>query len=289
VFCEIDPHTHNIDPRAVERLITPRTSGILGVHLWGNACNTAELTNIASQNGLKLLFDAAHAFGCSGDGRMIGNFGDCEVFSFHATKFLNSGEGGAIVTNDDELALVASRLRNFGFAGKDYAEYTGTNGKMSELSAAMGLTSLESIDTFIAANRLNLDTYHHALADIPGVSLHDVPREGRHNFQYVVVNVDVAEAGISRDELLYVLHANNVFAKRYFFPGCHRLNPYQSNPAHTPLPLNETERLCETVLQLPTGTAISSDEIYAIGDIIRSAVYRSRRPSLAIAGEVSHA
>ena len=152
VFCDIDPATHNIDPRRVEELITPQTTGIIGVHLWGRACDTEALSEIARRHHLHLLYDAAHAFACSYEGRMVGNFGDAEVFSFHATKFFNTFEGGAVTTNDDELAAKIRLMKNFGFSGYDEVTYIGTNGKMSECSAAMGLTNLESMDDFVAVN-----------------------------------------------------------------------------------------------------------------------------------------
>ncbi|MEI2422502.1 DegT/DnrJ/EryC1/StrS family aminotransferase, partial [Arthrospira platensis SPKY2] len=132
VFCDIDPKTHTLDPLAVEKMITPRTSGIIGVHVWGQPCNIEALTEIANQHNLKLVFDASHAFGCSYQGTMIGNFGEAEVFSFHATKFVNTFEGGAVVTNNDELAAKIRLMKNFGFAGFDNVIYIGTNGKMDE-------------------------------------------------------------------------------------------------------------------------------------------------------------
>ena len=138
VFCDVDAHTHNIDPARVEALITPRTTGIVGVHVWGNTCDLLALEEIARRHKLRLLYDAAHAFACSWGGRMIGNFGDAEVFSFHATKFLNTFEGGAVVTNDDQLAHIIRLMKNFGFVNYDQVEYIGTNGKMSEIAAAMG-------------------------------------------------------------------------------------------------------------------------------------------------------
>jgi dTDP-4-amino-4,6-dideoxygalactose transaminase len=160
VFCDVDPQTHNLDPHRIEALITPRTTGIVGVHVWGQACDVDALTAIARRHDLRLMFDAAHAFGCSYGGRMIGNFGDAEVFSFHATKFFNTFEGGAVTTNDDALAAKIRLMHNFGFAGLDNVIYIGTNGKMSEVSAAMGLTGLESLEEFIAVNRRNYQHYH---------------------------------------------------------------------------------------------------------------------------------
>lgn len=274
VFCDVDPRTHNIDPDCVRRLIGPRTSGIIGVHVWGNPCNTEALQEIAREHGLKLLFDAAHAFGCSHTGRRIGNFGHAEVFSFHATKFLNSGEGGAVATNDDALAEKMRLMRNFGFVGYDNVMHVGTNGKMCEFSGAMGLTSLESIDTFIEKNRENFTTYEEALHGIPGLRLFS-PRAGEeHNWQYVVVEIDPARAALNRDDVVAALHAHNVLARRYFFPGCHRMKPYE-NAAHGPLPA--TEILCERVLQLPTGTAVSIEDIHFIGGILRRALAKRRK------------
>src|SRR5438552_5033660 len=139
VFCDIDPRTHTLDPNKVENLITPRTTGVIGVHVWGHTCNIDALAEITARHGLKLIFDAAHAFACSYKGRMIGSFGNAEVFSFHATKFFNTFEGGAVVTNDDELAAKIRLMKNFGFSGYDTVSYIGTNGKMNEVSAAMGL------------------------------------------------------------------------------------------------------------------------------------------------------
>src|ERR1035441_9571296 len=155
VFCDIDPRTHNLDPARVEELITPKTTGIIGVHLWGRPCDVEALTEIAQRRNLTLMFDAAHAFGCSYGGKMIGGFGLAEVFSFHATKFCQTFEGGAIVTDNDELATKIRLMKNFGFGGYDNVIYIGTNGKMTEICAAMGLTNLESLEDFVAANRRN--------------------------------------------------------------------------------------------------------------------------------------
>lgn len=271
VFCDVDPRTHTLDPARVEELITPRTTGILGVHLWGRACDVDALTEIARRRGLKLLFDAAHAFGCTRGGRSVGSFGDAEVFSFHATKFLNSFEGGAVVTDDDVLAARVRLMKNFGFADYDDVVYVGTNGKMNEASAAMGLTSLESMSEFVAANRRNHERYARGLEGIPGISLlrYD-PREAS-NYQYVVLEVD--EGGeLDRDTLQQVLHAENVFARRYFYPGCHRMEPYRSYFPQARLHLPQTERLVRRVLSLPTGTAVDEEDVDEICGIVRVAM-----------------
>ena len=283
VFCDVDPATHNIDPARVEALITPRTSGIIGVHLWGRPADVDALQEIATRRGLRLLYDAAHAFACTTGGRPIGSFGDAEVFSFHATKFLNSGEGGAVATNDDALADRLRLMRNFGFAGYDQVVYVGTNGKMGELSAAMGLTSLDAIDEFIAVNRKNHAAYGAALAAIPGITLVPYDATERGNYQYVVLEVEEAEAGLTRDELQRVLWAENVMARRYFYPGCHRMEPYRTYFPHAGLLLPETERLVTRVLSLPTGTAVDETTIGGVCAILRAAVAEAPRVRRALA------
>ena len=269
VFCDVDPLTHNIDPAKVEKLITPRTTGILGVHVWGRACNVEELSAIAQKYHLKLMFDAAHAFASTHHGQMIGGFGDAEVFSFHATKFFNSFEGGAVTTNNDELAKRLRGMRNFGFAGLDTVVDLGTNGKMSEISAAMGLTSLESLDEFISVNYENYLTYSRGLDGIPGVELIKYSGKEKNNYQYIVMEIDESAAGLSRDLLVRILHAENILARRYFYPGCHQMEPYRSYFPNAGLMLPETEKLTLKVLQLPTGTAVGETEIDQICDLIR--------------------
>lgn len=268
VFCDIDPATHNIDPARIENLITPRTTGILGVHVWGRACDIETLTAIARKHQLKLMFDAAHAFYCTYQDQMIGGFGDAEVFSFHATKFFNSFEGGAVTTNDDRLAEKIRRMRNFGFTGMDEVSNVGTNGKMSEISAAMGLTSLESLHEFVEANHENYLTYSRGLVDIPGIHLIQFDPQEKNNHQYVVLEIDEDAFSISRDLLVKILHAENIIARRYFYPGCHQMEPYRSYFPNAGLVLPETEKLTQKVLQLPTGTALGNDEINRICRII---------------------
>jgi dTDP-4-amino-4,6-dideoxygalactose transaminase len=276
VLCDIDPHTHNINPRKVEQLITPRTTAILAVHLWGRPCAIDELQAIADSNGLALLFDAAHAFGCEYKGRRIGGFGKAEVFSFHATKFINSGEGGAVVTDDDALAARIRLMKNFGFSGYDKVTSIGTNGKMSELSAAMGLTNLESLAEFTRINRANFEIYEDKLGGIRGLSLLGYNEENSPNYQYVVVEVDTREVGLTRDQLLLVLHAENVLARRYFYPGVHRMEPYRSHFPHAGSLLPDTEGVVDRVLVLPTGTGVTPTDIAKICTIVRSAIGLSR-------------
>jgi dTDP-4-amino-4,6-dideoxygalactose transaminase len=272
VFGDVDERTHTLDPACLDALVTPRTTGIVAVHLWGRPCDVAGITAVARRHGLKLLFDAAHAFGSTYRGAMIGGFGDAEVLSFHATKVLNTFEGGAVVTNDDALAQKVRLMQNFGFSGYDRVVHLGTNGKMSEISAAMGLASLEQFDGFVAHNRDNARHYERALAGISGLSLLEWDESERSNFHYVVAEVEPRQSGIARDELIEVLHAENVVARRYFYPGIHRMEPYRSYFPNARLLLRRTERIVERVLVLPTGAAVGAPEIDAIAGILRCAV-----------------
>jgi dTDP-4-amino-4,6-dideoxygalactose transaminase len=277
VFADIAPGSHHIDPESIERVLTPRTTGIIGVHLWGTPCDVDALEQLAKRRNLKLMFDAAHAFGCSHRGRMIGGFGQAEVFSFHATKFFNSFEGGAVVTDNDDLAETMRLMRNFGFAGFDRVIHPGTNGKMSEVCAAMGLTSLESLGRFIEANRTNYLLYRELLGAVPGLKLHAYDEAEQRNFQYIVFEVDPTTAGLTRDELIAVLVAENVMARRYFWPGCHRMEPYCSYYPNAYLLLPETELVASRLLSLPTGTAVGDAEIRTIASIIVTALNSRHR------------
>ncbi len=277
VFCDIDPVSHTIDPERIEELITPKTTGILGVHVWGQPCDVQAIDAIASRRGLKVLYDAAHAFGCTHRGEMIGRFGSAEVFSFHATKFFNALEGGAVVTNNDELAKKVRLMQNFGFAGYDNVIYIGTNGKMNEISAAMGLTSLETLDEFISANRHNYHRYKAELEGLPGVRLLKYNEAEKCNFQYIVLEIEESITGISRDMLIDILWAENVLARRYFYPGCHRMEPYRSHFPHAGLLLPVTELVVEKLLILPTGTAVAEDDISAICQLLRLAFQNSEK------------
>jgi len=279
VFCDIDPVTFNIDPGRVESLVTPRTTGLLGVHLYGRPCDVCALSDIATRRHLRLFFDASHAFGASHGGKTIGSFGECEVFSFHATKCFNTLEGGAVVTNDDDLAEKVRLMKNFGFSGLDNVIHIGTNGKMNEVSAAMGLTNLEHLDRFIAANRRNYRCYREGLEGIPGLSLISRDGEENSNYHYVVAKVEATEFGLNRDLLVALLRAENVMARRYFHPGCHRMEPYRSLYPHAGLQLAATEALCDRILVLPTGPSVSPEDIVAICALIRYAAEHPQRVS----------
>lgn len=268
VFADIDPATHNLDPDAVRRMITPRTTGIIAVHLWGRAAPIDELKAIADEHGLKLMFDAAHAFGSTYNGQTIGRFGACEVLSFHATKSFNSFEGGAVVTNDDGLAEATRLMRNFGFSGYDNVIHPGTNGKMIEVCAAMGLTNLDTLDSVIAVNRRNYADYTKALTDIPGISVLQYHAAERNSHHYVVAEVG-EDCAASRDQIVAALQAENILARKYFWPGCHKMKPYRDLFPHANLMLAKTNQLASAVMILPTGSAISGDDVGQVAEIIR--------------------
>lgn len=269
VFADVNPVDHTICPRSVESLITDKTSAIVGVHLWGNPCDTEAIEALAQDRGLAVVYDAAHAFACAGRGQMIGNFGDCEVFSFHATKFFNTFEGGAIATNNDELAERLSLMKNFGFAGMDKVVHLGTNAKMPEICAAMGLSVFSCLDQLRDKNQYNHNLYRAHLEGVSGLRLLTYDHLQQTNWQYVVIEIDEKQFGESRDDVIHRLHAANIRARRYFYPGCHRMEPYGSMARNRDLVLPHTEMLCRRVICLPTGTAIDELDIDRVCKVIR--------------------
>jgi len=283
VFADIRPGALTIDPAEIDRLVTPRTTGIVGVHVWGIPCDTTALEAAARRHDLAVIYDAAHAFACAHGERMVGGSGQAEVFSFLATKFVNAFAGGAITTDDDALAERVEGLRNFGFEEYDRTVGPGINGKMSEASAAMGLTSLDALPAIVDTNLANAAAYARATEGIPGLTMLTPDRAARCNAQYVAARIDGHVAGIDRDTLHDVLHAEQVLVRRYFHPGVHRLEPYASRPGGPPS-LPHTEALGREVLVLPTGTAVGTTEIDAIIDVLRFSIAHAqaigaRRPA----------
>ena len=270
VFADVDRESHTICPNHVESLIGKNTGAIVGVHLWGRPCDTDRLEEIGRNHNIPIVYDAAHAFGCSRGGQMVGNFGKCEVFSFHATKFLNTFEGGAIATHDSELAAKLRLMKNFGFQGMDNVVHLGTNAKMSEISAAMGLSMFARLDELLQINRKNYLRYYQRLGRVPGLKFVTFAPLDHANWHYIIVEVDQAVFGTSRDQVLARLHKQNVRARRYFYPGCHRIEPYRSSTPSNQLSLPHTERLCERVLCLPTGETVSETDVDTICDLLLS-------------------
>ncbi|GAB3753600.1 DegT/DnrJ/EryC1/StrS family aminotransferase [Lysobacter olei] len=268
VFADIDTATHNLDPEAVRRMITPRTSGIVGVHLWGRPAPVEALQAIADEHGLELMFDAAHGFACSDHGRKIGGFGRCEVLSFHATKVFNTFEGGAVVTNDDDLAETMRLMRNFGFKGYDNVIHPGTNGKMPEINAAMGLVNLDALPAFVEANQRNHAAYGAALAGLDGVRLLQYDPANDPNYHYVVLEIDSSFAA-SRDDVVAALQAENILARKYFWPGCHRMQPYRDLYPHAGLLLPHTESVAASVVVLPSGQSLPEGATATTAAVLR--------------------
>lgn len=270
VFADIDAESHTLDAESVESSITPETTAILGVHLWGNPCHVLALQKIADRHGLQLLFDASHGFGCAHQGRSIGGFGVAESFSFHATKFVHSIEGGAIVTNDDDVAERCRLYRNFGITGFTRIQSAGINGKMNELTAAIGLCSIEQLESLRAVNLQNLRFYRSAFARLPGISLLEPTADFEGNGQYVVALIDETAFGVNRNHLHDILRAEGIFVRKYFEPGCHRAEPYSGNAKTLRTPLTCTDNVLGRVLQFPTGAAVSVSEICAVGELLKT-------------------
>lgn len=267
VFCDADPERHLLAPDDVESKLDDETALIVGVHVWGQPCQIEKLEALARARKIPLVFDSAHAFSNFHGARRIGGFGAAEVFSFHATKFFNTFEGGAIATNDDALAAELRHMRNFGFSGYDRVTRLGTNGKMQEISAAMGLCLLDEIDGLLETNRRNYRAYRAAFADLPGISLLALEKPDTLNCQYVVGELAPELPVFARDLLVDVLWAENVVARKYFYPGCHRSAPYAGRAPAPALPV--TDDLCRRVVVFPSGTAVSPDQIRLIAETVR--------------------
>lgn len=256
VFADVDADTHALSATTVAPRIGPRTRAVLGVHLWGRPCDPAGLQALCDARGLQLFYDAAHAFGCSYQGQTIGGLGRIEAFSFHATKIISGAEGGCLTTNDDEVAARARTIRNFHQAETFADVGLRINGKMSEAQAAMALLSLRHFDEHRDHNRRIYSIYRRRAAAWPGIRLYDFPDGEAHNYQYAVLELGPA-AALTRDELVELLRAENVLARRYFYPGVHRLSPYAERPDTPALPV--TEALCHCALQIPLGPCVSED------------------------------
>lgn len=277
VLCDIEPKTHGID---VSTIMT-EVDAVLGVHVWGRACNTAAVESFAQRRRIPALFDAAPAFGARNATRAVGNFGRCEVFSFHATKIVNAIEGGAITTDDDELAERIRKMINFGYDGRDNVVSIGINAKLSEVHAAMGIASLELLERSLAHNRRNARLYERCLSDVDGLRLVTSPATATDpgNGNYCVVELHEG-APCTRDALIEHLAAAGIDARRYFFPGLHRSEPYASRYPHYIEALPITDRVCRSVVQLPTGVATPPHEVERICHEIRAAL-RPRRKNAA--------
>jgi dTDP-4-amino-4,6-dideoxygalactose transaminase len=238
----------------------------MAVPIWGQPCDYEALQKIADKHNLKLIFDSAHAFACVSGNKYIGGFGDAEVFSFHATKVFSSGEGGAITTNSDELANKLRLMRNFGFLQKDNVIKIGTNGKMSEFSAAYGLVHLDEIDSILNYNKLIQATYLQEFSKFNEISFLNYDFEGKSNYQYVVARV----CSRIRDSLVEYFYREGILLRRYFHPGCHNMEPYKSCEKYDSINLPNTEQISSEIVIFPTGKQVTTDDIHGFAQLFES-------------------
>jgi len=269
VLCDVDPETQMVTPETIAPHITPHTSGILAVHLWGQPCAPESLESLAADRGISLMFDACHSIGCAYNNRKVGNFGNGEAFSFHATKILSGGEGGCITTNDDHLAEKLRTIRSFHPGETFVPAALRINGKMSEAQAALALLSLEQYPQNKAANLRRYEAYRLGLAGIPGVSLLSFDPDTDNNYQYIVLDIDESIAGIHRDIFFKLLTAENIICRRHFYPGVHNMPPYSKMEATVKSRFPVTDRLCQRALQLPTSQVMTEADVQMICELIR--------------------
>ncbi len=260
VFCDIEPQTMNMDPEKIEVLITPETTAILPVHVYGNPCATEKIQKIADIHGLKVIYDAAHAFGVKRDEQSILNSGDLSVLSFHATKIFTTMEGGAIVTNDPKLKKRIDFLKNFGFADETTIMAPGINGKMNEMQAALGLLQLKEVEESISSRKQLSERYRAFLAEIPGLSFLEEQRGIQYNYSYFPVFIDGKKFGKSRDQLYEQLKKQNIFARRYFYPLTSSFSMYRGLPSAKTKNLPIATKMSKQVLCLPLYPGLSEEE-----------------------------
>lgn len=261
VFVDIDPITCNLDPDKIEAAITPRTTAIMPVHVYGKPCDTERIQTIADKYGLKVIYDAAHAFGVEVNGKSILNAGDMSTLSFHATKVYNTIEGGALVCHDEKTKKRIDYLKNFGFAGETEIVAPGINGKMDEVRAAYGLLNLKQVDTAIEARRQTAIKYREALFNMPGISfMEDMPGV-RHNYSYFPIFIDVEKYGITRDELYFKMKEYNVLGRRYFYPLISEFTTYRGLESSIPANLPVAHKIANSVICLPMYHDLSQEEL----------------------------
>ncbi|MDP3716214.1 MAG: DegT/DnrJ/EryC1/StrS family aminotransferase [Acidobacteriota bacterium] len=268
VFCDIDPVTMNLDPAKVEELITPRTTGILAVHVYGIPCDVYALQAIANRRGLKLVYDAAHAFGTKINGVGIGNFGDASMFSFHATKLFHSAEGGALTAPKADSKAAFDHLKNFGILNQEEVDVVGINGKMNELQAALGLAVLDCVTDELRLRRAIIARYRERLAGVPGLALMPEPAGVESSCQYFVVRIDGPAFGRTRDEVFDHLKTYNVLARKYFYPLCTDYGCYRDLPSARPGRLPVASEVVTQVLCLPLYGTLALGDVDRICDMV---------------------
>lgn len=268
VFVDIDPATGNIDPDCIEAAITPKTTAIMPVHVYGKPCNTKRIKEIADRYNLKVIYDAAHAFGVEVEGESILNAGDFSTLSFHATKVYNTIEGGALVMHDEAMKKHIDQLKNFGFAGETEVVGPGINSKMDEVRSAYGLLNLKQVDEAIGARHKNAVMYRNALRQIEGISFWDDIPGVKHNYSYFPIFVDAEQYGMTRDGLYELLKTHNIYGRRYFYPLISEFSTYRSLPSANPQNLPKAHKMADSVICLPMHHELSLTDIERVLDVI---------------------
>ena len=268
VFVDIDPATGNIDPDRIEAAITPKTTAIMPVHVYGNPCDTKRIKEIADKYGLKVIYDAAHAFGVEVDGESILNAGDLSTLSFHATKVFNTIEGGAMVMHDAETKKRIDYLKNFGFANEVEVVGPGINSKMDEVRSAYGLLNLKQVDAAIEARHQVASRYREALKEVPGISFFNETPGVRHNYSYFPIFVDSEKYGMTRDELYFKLMEHDVLGRRYFYPLISSFSTYRGLPSATKENLPQAHQMADSVICLPLHHGLTQSDTDLIISLI---------------------
>lgn len=268
VFVDIDPATGNIDPDKIEAAITPKTTAIMPVHVYGKPCDTKRIQEIADKYGLKVIYDAAHAFGVKVDGESILNAGDMSTLSFHATKVYNTLEGGAMVMHDEVTKKRIDYLKNFGFAGETEVIAPGINSKVDEVRAAYGILNLRQVDAAIEARHQVAIKYREALRPVDGVTfMEDMPGV-RHNYSYFPIFIDAEKYGMTRDELYFKMKAANVLGRRYFYPLISEFSTYRGLPSASKENLPNAHKMADSVICLPMHHALNREEVERVLNLI---------------------
>lgn len=268
VFVDIDPTTGNINPDKIKAAITPKTTAIMPVHVYGKPCDTKRIQEIADQYGLKVIYDAAHAFGVEVNGESILNAGDLSTLSFHATKVYNTVEGGAMVMHDEKMKKRIDYLKNFGFANETTVVGPGINSKMDEVRSAYGLLNLKQVDAAIEARHQVAIKYREVLRNVEGVTFFDDIPSVRHNYSYFPIFIDAKKYGMTRDELYFKMKEQNVLGRRYFYPLISEFSTYRGLESAKPENLPEAHKMADSVICLPMHHALSNDDIQRILDSI---------------------
>ena len=269
VFVDIDPSNCSIAPDKIEAAITPKTTAIMPVHCYGKPCDTERIQAIADKYGLKVIYDAAHAFGVEVNGESILNKGDMSTLSFHATKVYNTIEGGALVMHDEQTKKRIDYLKNFGFAGETEVVAPGINSKMDEMRAAYGLLNLKQVDEAIEARHQVAIKYREALRDVEGITFYDDMPGVKHNYSYFPIFVDAEIYGMPRDELYFKMKEQNVLGRRYFYPLISTFSTYRGLDSAKPSNLPNAHKMADEVICLPMHHALSEEDVYRILELIK--------------------